>query len=379
MDPERITRRPRSRHAIASLATVLLAGCLTGYGVEAPPANPGCRSAGAETAAVSWHLPAAPADVARLDHWCAAVGAPVVIGTPERAVSAAADSLAIISWNTKVGGGDIIGLVTDLRAGRLTGGRPVEHFVLLLQEVHRESAGLTGAVSRWAVPARVEEDPPTGRRRDVVESARELGLALYYVPSMRNGFAGSAPEEEDRGNAILSTLPLTMPRAIELPFEAQRRVAAAAVVRGVSDDGAPWELLVTSAHFDTRSAGTRIWASGGAGRRRQAEGLVAGLPGYAATVVAGDLNTWSLAVLESAVPYLRTVFPQTPPAPGQATFAGPLGYRRRLDRMFFRLPEGWSARYARVDGRYGSDHHPLLGWVMTGPTGPTRSQASAAR
>lgn len=376
MDPARITRRARVRHAAAPLAAALVAGCLTGYGVEAPPASPTCRSARLETDSVGWQLPAAPDEVARLDHWCATVGAPVVIGTPEGTVRTATDSLAVVSWNTKVGGGDIVGLVTDLREGRLTGGRPVEHFVLLLQEVHRESTGLPRAVPRWAVPSRVEEDPPTGRRRDIVDSARELGLALYYVPSMRNGFAGSALEEEDRGNAILSTLPLTEMHAVELPFEAQRRVAVAAVVRGVTEEGGPWELLVTSTHFDTRSTGTRFWASGGAGRRRQAEGLVAGLPRHEATVVAGDLNTWSIEALESSVPYLRAIFPQTPSAPGRATFVGPMGFRRRLDRMFFRLPRGWSARYARVDDRYGSDHHPLLGWVMTGPAG---SPASASR
>lgn len=364
----RISRRGRARYAAAPWALALLAGCLTGYGTAAPPAEPACRAAtGAEPPSITWHLPEERGDVERLDQWCAAVGAPVVSASPDIDVGAHADSVAIVSWNTEVGGGDIVGLVGDLRAGRLTGGRPVEHFVLLLQEVHRESPALTRAVPRWAVPDRVEEDPPGGLRRDVVESASELGLALYYVPSMRNGFGGSAIEEEDRGNAILSTLPLTRLRAVELPFEAQRRVAVAAVVTLRSGDGEPWDLLVASAHLDTRSTGQRIWASGGAGRRRQAEGLVSGLPKAAATVVAGDLNTWSLPALESSVPYLRSIFPQTPTAPREPTFAGPLGFRRRLDRMFFRLPHGWTGRYERLDGRYGSDHHPLLGWVTAGP------------
>ncbi|MEN3339278.1 MAG: hypothetical protein V7647_2954, partial [Acidobacteriota bacterium] len=63
--------------------------------------------------------------------------------------------------------------------------------------------------------------------------AAALGLSLYYVPSMRNG--GAAPHE-DRGNAILSSLPLTDLAAYELPFERQRRVALGATIAGITSD-----------------------------------------------------------------------------------------------------------------------------------------------
>ena len=43
--------------------------------------------------------------------------------------------------------------------------------------------------------------------------------------------------------------------------------------------------------------------------------------------------------------------------------------RRRIDYMFFRLPEGWGARYERIDRNYGSDHYPLIGWVKVGVEG----------
>ena len=32
--------------------------------------------------------------------------------------------------------------------------------------------------------------------------------------------------------------------------------------------------------------------------------------------------------------------------------------------LFFRLPNGWRARYRRINGTYGSDHYPLIGWVV---------------
>jgi endonuclease/exonuclease/phosphatase family metal-dependent hydrolase len=316
------------------------------------------------SAAVEWRLPAERAERDRLAAWCDAVGEPVYLPRPAAQGGEAVDSLAILTWNTHVGGGDLARLVADLRAGRLTQGQPVEHFVLLLQEVQRAGAeGVLPAVREGdAVPARVEEEPSSGERVDVVDAARELGLSLLYVPSMRNGREAAGEGGEDRGNAILSTLPLSRPRAIELPIEAQRRVALAAVVHGTSAAG-PWELVVASAHLDTRSTGSRFWASFGAGRRRQAEALVEGLPANAATVLAGDLNTWSIAALESAADYLRSRYDDTPAAPPGATFEAGLGYGRRLDHMFFGLPDGWTARYRRIDDRYGSDHHPLLGWV----------------
>jgi endonuclease/exonuclease/phosphatase family metal-dependent hydrolase len=194
--------------------------------------------------------------------------------------------------------------------------------------------------------------------------ARRRSLNLFYAPSMRNGDVDGWAAE-DRGNAILASLPLTEPKAIELPYEAQRRVSVAARVAGVTKAGGEWELQVASVHFDTRSRLSRLFASLGAARLRQAEGLVEALPPAAAAVVGGDLNTWSPRALEPAIPYLLDRFPATPEQ-GEPTFTVGELFSRQLDYLLFRLPAPQAARVWRVDSRYGSDHYPLLGWIHFG-------------
>jgi endonuclease/exonuclease/phosphatase family metal-dependent hydrolase len=78
--------------------------------------------------------------------------------------------------------------------------------------------------------------------------------------------------------------------------------------------------------------------------------------------VGGDFNTWAPNFFERAIPYLRSAFPDTPEPPPQHTFQG-RGIRRKLDYLFFRLPDEWRATYVRIDAQYGSDHYPLLGWI----------------
>src|SRR6476661_1956567 len=258
-----------------------------------------CRSAAGSASSVRWISAGETRDRASLDRWCAGVG-PVVTVSAADSISAnspanslAANSLVVLTWNTHVGGSDIAGMVRDLREGRFTNGTPVEHFVLLLQEAHRASAD---------VPFGVDADAPrpqhpmshAGRRVDIVETARELGLELFYVPSMANG-RPEAGLPEDRGNAILSTLPLHDLAAIELPFEAQRRVVAAATVSGTTAEGAPWSLRLVNVHLDNKSRPSRLLQSFGGARTRQARALVQALGNdSSATVVGGDMNTWSL-------------------------------------------------------------------------------------
>ena len=108
---------------------------------------------------------------------------------------------------------------------------------------------------------------------------------------MRNG--GPETSAEDRGNAILSTVPLAELGAIELPFERQRRVAVAATVTGATRTGSPWRLRVVSAHLDNMVGARRLWIAGGEfGRTRQARGLVSALADEKTLVLGGDLNTW---------------------------------------------------------------------------------------
>jgi endonuclease/exonuclease/phosphatase family metal-dependent hydrolase len=317
---------------------------------------------------VEWVQASDSSDRKQLDLWCETVGPAVLLSRPagNDTGKVVADSIAIVSWNTRVGGGDIERLVRDLRAGRFTDGDSVKHFVLLLQEVYRASDSLPAKL-RIGVPARIMADPPgSARRHDIVATATALGLALLYVPSMRNGPPGPNGSNEDRGNAILSNLELDDPRAIDLPFEVQRRVAATAELDGETATGNDWELEIASVHLDTRSRAARAAASAGLGRRRQAMALVDELKSEDALVLAGDMNTWAPAIFERALPYLRSVFTDSPETVPEHTFEKGV-LRSRLDYMFFRLPDDWSAQYERIGRQYGSDHYPLLAWLRLTP------------
>lgn len=338
--------------------------------------EPGCRiSHNPSDAGIDWIAAPDSGDRSGLDRWCAGVGPAVLAGptNPDGLFGSNGpfdlpepiDSLAVISWNTHVGGGDIAGLVASLEAGTLTGGNPVRHFVLLLQEVYRQGSAVPVAPQADA-PRRISAAPPDGNREDIVTAATRLGLHFYYVPSMANGHPEAGEQPEDRGNAILSTLPLTDPAAIELPFEAQRRVAATATISGMSAQGRVWELRLVSVHLDHRSRIGRLFQSLGGGRARQARALVEALPGER-IVLGGDLNTWSFASLEGAIDVLETHFPLPEAAPDEPTFGTSSGLGgMRLDRMMFRVPDAWAGPVERIDDPFGSDHHPLLGWITPG-------------
>jgi endonuclease/exonuclease/phosphatase family metal-dependent hydrolase len=323
--------------------------------------------------AVDWTEAPDTADRRVLDYWCETVGGAVL--DPKPAVrdtgDIVVDSVAIVSWNTHVGGADIERFVRDLRAGRFSNGDSIHHFVLLLQEVFRAGDSVP-ARTRVAVPDRIAGQPPGSTRRDIVETAARLGLALLYVPSMRNGPTGPDVPREDR--AILSTFELEDWRAIELPFEIQRRVAVVAEVDLETADGQDWDLALVSVHLDTRSRVRRLPASAGAGRLRQARVLIAELDDEELIAMGGDFNTWAPDYFEQALPYLRGAFTDSPEPPDQHTFQS-RGIRRRLDYLFFRLPDDWRASYNRIDAQYGSDHYPLLGWIHAPPQPASRSSA----
>ena len=255
------------------------------------------------------------------------------------------DSLYVITWNVHVGGGDLRRLVADLRAGELTGGRPVDSYVLLLQEVHRAGPEVPATATPDARASGIASVPPSGERHDVVEAARSLGLHVLYVPSMRNG-EGGAGVTEDRGNAILTPLAIEAPEAIELPLVRQRRVAVAATVRGVTSKGESWSLRLVNAHLENRAPWSRALDSFGAGRR---DWRGRGRGG-------GDMNTFGPGFLESALGIFRKRFPDGP-RQDEPTMTV-MGVPRPIDHLFFGLPEGWEASLERVDDRYGSDHHP---------------------
>ncbi len=325
-----------------------------------------------------WLDAAPPADRPKLAAWCSTVGTPVVMAPapaapPQGAAGAPGpdparlDSLVLVSWNVHVGGGSLEALLGDLRAGRLTGGAPPPAFVVLLQEVYRAGGDIPPLAARavTSVPHRIAPPPPAGLREDVVAVARRNHLWLLYVPSMRNGPGVAAPRE-DRGAAILSTLPLEDPAAMELPLETQRRVPVLASVAGVTTGGVAWKLRVVAAHLDHRAPFSRILESFGAARLQQARVLADALPDDEPIALGADLNSWAPASLERAVPFLRHRFPSGDPEPAGSTFTL-AGIGRRLDHFFFRLPAGWRAHERIVPDRYGSDHNPLVAVVRFGP------------
>jgi hypothetical protein len=293
---------------------------------------------------------------------CTSVG-PAVYGSPvhvDESPHLPADSLAVVSWNVHVGGGDIVALVDDLRRGRLTGGKPVHDFILLLQEAFRSGIAVPNVPGRGIlIPRRIEESPPGRSRQDIVQVADALGLGIFYLPSMRNG-AAEGSDAEDRGNAILSTRALSDLAGIELPFERQRRVAASATVTGVDTVGNPWRLRLVTAHLNATASIRRLWVFAAAARARQAGHLARVLASEEIpTVIGSDLNVWAGGAAEPAFRKLRAHFPQTPD-PGEVPT-----FRRgtMLDYVFLRVPAEWLGQFRTIEDSFGSDHRPLLGWI----------------
>jgi hypothetical protein len=330
------------RALLFSASLALFSGCMRWTPPMLTPTPAGaCRSS-----AFQWFAPDDTRERARLDAWCAGVGAPAMHIDLGATVS---DGLTVrdivfVSWNVHVGNGDIRSFFQDLRAGAHTGGRRFPHHVMLLQEAVRTSgvppftAGASGAKR---IAARNASTPI-----DIVDISRELGTSLVYVPSMRNGT--SADPAEDRGSAILSTVPLSAVVAAELPGERQRRVVVIAKAGPVS---------VAVIHLDALGGGRRLrllwtpWM-----RDVQIRSTTPVLPD-GPLVVGADLNTWH-GRDELAARFLNDQFRETP-----------LSLERQgrglrvLDYMFFRGGPGQRGRYRQVVNRYGSDHRPLVGWI----------------
>jgi endonuclease/exonuclease/phosphatase family metal-dependent hydrolase len=304
---------------------------------------------------IEWQI-ANVADAGELSRWCRAVGNPVFVEAPiaTAAPLPSLDELVMVSWNAHLAEGELAGLVGKLRSGALTGGRPVAHFVLLVQELYR----------RGDVPAFDPRDrsahairPRDPESRDIDDHAASLGLSILYVPSMRNG-----PElSEDRGNAIISTEPLLDPFALELPLARQRRVALGAAVQVRTSDGAK-RLELIDAHLEPVSSPKSLWVfkNPRAGQvhaildvlnaPRYANGAVAGV------VLGGDFNTVRGGAGEDAYHLARAWSNSLAREDARNTHM--MG---RLDYLFFRLADGWTASTDRLDERFGSDHYPVIG------------------
>jgi endonuclease/exonuclease/phosphatase family metal-dependent hydrolase len=299
------------------------------------------------------------ADARELTRWCRAVGGPVLVETPAVAATAmppALDELAVISWNAHLAEGQLDALIAKLKSGALTDGKPVQHFVLLSQELYRRGDAVPefDAANRSAYAIR-PRDPDVA---DINGHAASLGLSIFYAPSMRNG-----PElREDRGNAIISTEPLIDPIALELPLARQRRVTLGAAVHIRTDAGIR-RLELVDAHLEPLSSPKTLWVFKNP-REAQARAILDLLdePRYTdrartfGVIVGGDFNTVRDGADESAIHLLKVW------SSGEAT-EDPRDTHMmgRLDYLFFNLPDGWNASTQRLDERFGSDHHPVLG------------------
>lgn len=273
----------------------------------------------------------------------------------------------MLSWNAHLSAGDLDGLIARLRSGALSGGRPVNHFVLLVQELYRrgEAVPAFSANARSAFAIRSRERDAV----DIDDHAAALGLSIFYVPSMRNG-----PQlREDRGNAIISTEPLLDPFALELPLARQRRVALGAGIL-VSTDAGPRRLEVIDAHLEPLSSPASLWIFKNP-RGRQVRAILSLLerPRFtdasrtAGVVLGGDFNTVKDGAREDAYRLARTWSAGLVKEDARDTHM--MG---RLDYLFFRSPGGWVAETKRIDERFGSDHHPVLGVLRREPV--TRNQ-----
>ena len=313
----------------------------------------------------AWYLPEAKGGQDRLNDWCRTVGPPVVSPEPTANFGGlpSGDTLTVVSWNVDVGGGDVAAfLETELRlacdgsSSRLASG--ADHFVLLVQEAFRRSNEIPETPSGATIPRAVVEDERPGERLDAVEVAARCGLSLVYVAAARNGSEPNDGKREDKGVAILSTLPLGDVFFVELPYEAARRVAAMATVR----DESGRRLRLANLHLISAAGPSRALTTGNGSRLRQGlavsdavdQAEAGGEP--ISTLLAGDFNTWSDR--ETTLRRLREQFPDSPPPLEEGTHGA-----FPTDHILFRSgSEGVVLRensYVRLEERYYSDHHPI--------------------
>ncbi len=375
---------------IRQLATV--AGTLTVFGMacmpspmmtDLPPIDRRCSSYASLHGNIDWYVPILESDNHRLDRWCAVVGPPVLDSIPRARFGSlvAGEPLTVAVWNTDAGAGDLIAfLQTELGlqcARESSVRRPsATHFVLLVQEALRRSPELNAVEESWVTPPPVAEEEGATERLGVPEVASRCGLAVFYAPAARNGHETRDGSGEDKGAAIVSTLPLSDPIVLELPFESARRVALAATVHDAAGDS----LRLVSVHLITTPQAWRVITTANSSRARQADAIVAALEqiehGRAhsngdssigdrtysiSTVIAGDFNTWSRS--ESALRRLLQHFPESP-RPLMHDTRGPFP----TDHVLFRRrtptrgeTDGVeTGSYRRIDNRYYSDHHPIV-------------------
>jgi endonuclease/exonuclease/phosphatase family metal-dependent hydrolase len=342
ISPHRIANRMNDgllKSAVLTL-TVLSAACSAPVltTLRRLPLAP-CETA---TGGVEWYGPVTPQERLRLSAWCQSVG-PVVVNQPpviETRPDIASVGLIVATWNIHEGGGDLLQFLTTMRD---TFGATIEIVVLIQEAVRRGDAVPATIPPTISPPRRIRPHgtlPP-----DIVAVARLAGMRVAYIPSMRNGAA--VKDGEDRGCAILSTLPLSDTAGIELPWIRQRRVAVMATVHAWRGSER-WRMKVVSVHLDNRR-----------GRSQQAAALARLLRNLRSPqmpmVVGGDLNTW-WGLRKRTVRELDAVIPRAKECGDGPTFR----FHRHLDYLFTDVPEAARVDCEIADSTYGSDHHPTI-------------------
>jgi len=340
---------------------------------------------------VAWARPDSKGEQSRLDDWCSATGEPVVRrlavaplptdvireaslgGGPAPAdteviptfPSIPIESLTVATWNIEVGTGDLVRFLDEqigysCESGRVHGANTQTPFVLLVQEAHRASRDIPEIPSGVSLPNSIGKSDDHASRAEIVTIAEQCGLSLFYAPSMRNGAEADGEMPEDRGNAILASIPLSDLSAVELPLETQRRVAVAAVAHPPGRE----PIRVVSFHFDVAANMLRVLTTGNSTRLRQGLGLARALDELdngetrLATIIGGDVNSWSEK--ETVIRHLSEQFPESPRATAEGTRGG-----YPTDHIFVRTFEGSKialdeSSYRVAPLEYGSDHRGRL-------------------
>ena len=315
---------------------------------------------------IVWKNQASDDDYDNLLSWCQAVGSPVFVEPSEKEKKSSIDKLTLVSWNVHVGSGDLDQFINDLQKGNLTDGEPVKHFVMLLQEAYRQDSSVPVNIPHYANAGNnIHVTTPRGSRDDIITVARNHGLGLFYVPSMRNGRQENTNVPEDRGNAILSTIPISHPMAVELPLERQRRTAIAGNIEDISKNKMSWKIQLINVHLENRTSGLMFFRGFSIARLHQITALLKILPEEKIAVMAGDFNTWFRETRESTIKHVENFFNQLGIVSKSDTHKIPrkryqLFPDRLVDYLFFRIPENWYTEKYYVNDYYGSDHYPLI-------------------
>ena len=284
-----------------------------------------------------------------LDLWCRSVGRPVLEMQPPSHKPGDIVGMHIVSWNVHVGAGRLEELLSQWLEDASSAGMGL---TVLLQETFRAGDEVPGTYPpALTVPKAIRPRRPMP---DVAGIAKQFGLSVAYVPSMRNGPATSLAEREDRGNAILSTEFLVDVKAIELPFGKQRRVAVSALIPPRGGEHAQ-SIRVVSTHFDTGDH--RVAQSAALSERIT---YLTDVPLF----IGGDLNArrgfhdGAVLALAGRVPLVSCGTGRTNRWPLRLDVLFPIG---RLDYMFAATQITDIVRSCETHQHaYGSDHLPLL-------------------